>query len=64
MIFLKRYCSFKIIIFFLNLSYTISYTYNVTVYFTQFKEFEVYNGKLKLGIFGKNFSEHVYLSKE
>jgi len=41
-----------------------SYPYNLTVYFNEIKEFEVYNAKLKLRFFGRNISEHVFLSKD
>ena len=41
-----------------------SYPYNLTVFFNEYTDFEVYSAKLKLRIFGRNISEQIFLSKE
>lgn len=59
---------FRCVIIFLILFYLpstfFSYPYNLTVYFNEYTDFEVYAAKLKLRLFGRNISEQVFLSKE
>lgn len=41
-----------------------TYPYNLTVFLSEAKDFEIYGAKLKLRFFGRNISEQIFLSKE
>lgn len=59
-------CEPCVVLFFIIISLPVSllYPYNLTVYFNEYTDFEVYGAKLKLRLFGRNISEQIFLSKE